>query len=213
MSPIERARAKSDALRALGLSGQAKPGEIRAAWKRLAFETHPDRNGGSLDAFAEARAAYDLLASEANRTNTKAASPTPAADEMRVAVSRRPSVAGKVIQFSEDVLARCRGMLEEKIAADVARSDGSRSCTTDHVARSVHCRGRCLSYTVDTRLGDGINRVALPSNILADPKRAKPQIVTFRSEGSGSGDVEIPEALRARLFSGARNVRIRFAKD
>jgi len=121
MTPIEKAQAKSDALKALGLSGQARPGEIRAAWKRLAFETHPDRNGGALDAFAEARAAYDLLASQLPaRQETGAAQPRgpSGSGADRVAMGRRPSVAGKVTEFPEATLERCRALLEDGASAD-----------------------------------------------------------------------------------------------
>jgi len=65
---------------------------------------------------------------------------------------------------------------------------------------------------VATPLRGGINRVALPTNILEDPRKAKPEIISFRANDSGAGDVEIPEVLRARLFPGARSVCIRFAK-
>ncbi len=45
----------------LGIAPTSDAAAIRAAWKRKALETHPDR-GGSAEAFRKAKAAYDAIA-------------------------------------------------------------------------------------------------------------------------------------------------------
>jgi curved DNA-binding protein len=48
----------------LGISASASPEEIKAAYRKLAMEHHPDRNGGSEESakkFQEIQAAYDML--------------------------------------------------------------------------------------------------------------------------------------------------------
>lgn len=44
----------------LGVSAGATDEEIRAAWRRRAFDTHPDRGGGG-GAFRRVQEAYDVL--------------------------------------------------------------------------------------------------------------------------------------------------------
>jgi hypothetical protein len=55
----EQAPRLADAL-TLGLSLPCSPGEIRAAYRRLALRTHPDR-GGSAEAFRRINEAYERL--------------------------------------------------------------------------------------------------------------------------------------------------------
>jgi len=61
MSPLERVQARTAALEALGLEGSASSREIRKAWKRVAFETHPDRSAGETAAFLRAKTAFEYL--------------------------------------------------------------------------------------------------------------------------------------------------------
>lgn len=223
MTPIEKAQAKSAAMAALGLGGRPAADEIRAAWKRIAFRTHPDRNGGALDAFARARAAYDLLWSELPeeaRGGAGSEAGTGTRPQRRTAMGRRPRVAARVTEFSAEVIAHCRDVLrEERGEADAGSARAGTAApphataTLDHLPKAVHREGRCLTYVVATPLAAGTNRVALPTAILEDPRKVSPRIVSFRANASGPGDIEIPEAMRMRLFPGARSVRIRFAKE
>jgi hypothetical protein len=60
---------------ALGLAASAEPSDddVRAAWRRAAAATHPDRaDGGDPAAFAAAAAAYTLLRTAAGRRETLA---------------------------------------------------------------------------------------------------------------------------------------------
>ncbi len=45
----------------LGISPGATPEEIKKAYRKLAFEHHPDRNGGKDERFKEISAAYEAL--------------------------------------------------------------------------------------------------------------------------------------------------------
>ena len=60
MNFFEKAQARAHAQEVLGLEGHAEHDEIRAAYKKLAREKHPD-NGGSDDEFAKINEAYSLL--------------------------------------------------------------------------------------------------------------------------------------------------------
>lgn len=61
-----------DPYRILGVEPDADDHAIRAAYRRRARETHPDR-GGSDEAFREVRAAYDTLRDTSRRTQWRAA--------------------------------------------------------------------------------------------------------------------------------------------
>lgn len=55
---------------ALGVAREASPAAIRAAYRRLAMECHPDRNpgdDGAAERFRAAAAAYEILGDEAKR--------------------------------------------------------------------------------------------------------------------------------------------------
>ena len=53
-------------LAALGLPSNAKPDDVRAAYRRLRSERHPDK-GGDADAFHRLQAEYDEAMVEATR--------------------------------------------------------------------------------------------------------------------------------------------------
>jgi hypothetical protein len=55
----------------LGVRPGASPDEVRAAWRRLVRDTHPDR-GGDESAFARVTDAYRALTGEAGRPRTGA---------------------------------------------------------------------------------------------------------------------------------------------
>ncbi len=70
MTPIEKAWIKADAMSVLGLRGSETAHEIRQAWKRKAFEVHPDQSGGEVDEFLRAKAAFELLSAENSEIST-----------------------------------------------------------------------------------------------------------------------------------------------
>ena len=61
MTSLKNTRAKSQALKVLGLTGNAGPKDIRSAYKRLAMTKHPDRCGGSNEEFVKIHEAYMFL--------------------------------------------------------------------------------------------------------------------------------------------------------
>lgn len=64
-----------DPFRVLGLTQDPEPSddEVRAAWRRVAAATHPDRaDGGDPEAFAAAAAAYTVLRTPAARRDAVA---------------------------------------------------------------------------------------------------------------------------------------------
>jgi hypothetical protein len=86
---VTRAPAGRDPFRALGLERgrQLADDDVRAAWRRVAAATHPDRaDGGDPAAFAAAAAAYTLLRTAAGRGEALADLLAPGA---------RPQAAGR----------------------------------------------------------------------------------------------------------------------
>ena len=67
MTSLKNARAKSQALKTLGLTANAKPADIRSAFRRLAMTKHPDRCGGSNEEFLKVHEAYMLLRADKAR--------------------------------------------------------------------------------------------------------------------------------------------------
>jgi len=58
---------EKDFYAALGVSKEAKPAEIKKAYRKLATELHPDRNPGGEERFKEVSEAYDVLSDETKR--------------------------------------------------------------------------------------------------------------------------------------------------
>jgi DnaJ-class molecular chaperone len=54
--------------RILGLSGQATPEDIRAAYRRRALELHPDHSGSGAEPFLELQEAYGILSDPQRRS-------------------------------------------------------------------------------------------------------------------------------------------------
>lgn len=85
--------AAQDPFRALGLEPRAglTDEEVHAAWRRTASATHPDReDGGDLERFADAAAAYTLLRTRFGRGEALADRPGRRAEA--------PGLAGRVLR-------------------------------------------------------------------------------------------------------------------
>ncbi len=192
-------RDRADALRALGLPPLASQADIRAAWKRLAFETHPDRICGSESDFSRIRAAYDLLRRETSRPVSQ--------------IPPRPRVETRVTEIAADVQRLCRETLERREAPAVLWTSWLAALSNRehvHVASAIRRSGRRIAYLVPTPLGKGTNRVSVPAGDLEDPRRMRPRVLQFTWDATGSGRVEIPAEVVSALFPGARSVHLHF---
>jgi hypothetical protein len=212
MTPIERTRAKADALNTLGLGLYATPTDVRLAWRQIAFRKHPDCNDQTQSDFTAAKAAYDFLRSEMGAALPEASSQAGGAAAHRV---RRPEITPRTEALAPEAIAHCRALL----AAPAERVDDTEAgqrpakAAADHVPTFVERRGRNLTYVVATPLARGRNRVALPTALLEGTRRLDPTIVSFLSAEAGPGEYRLPEFGSARLIRGARSVTIRFGGE
>ena len=197
MSPIERVRQRSKARSILGLDGAPSLEEIRKAYRRKAFDIHPDRGHGSSDDLAELNAAYALLTGDMPEAAN--AGPAP---ERKVTARRpsRPELGIRVLAVDEMTMKRAERLLAE------TREDAS----AEHVAVNIRQTGRRLTYLFSSRLIQGRNRIALPAEVLASPVRNTPRIITFRSANAGRGQVRLPRDLVTANFPGATEVVLQF---
>jgi hypothetical protein len=186
---------RADALRTLGLKHRASAADVRQAFRRLAFETHPDRRAGQDDVFARVREAYEMLRG---------------GDDAATAAPLRPTLEPRVSDVSEAMRASCRALLEEGAAALEGPGGSADGTVRDHVPHAIRRQGRVVAYIVPTPLAEGPNRVALPVGDLLDPRRVTSKLVRVTSRHDGPGRVEVPEGVREELFPGARSVSIEF---
>ncbi len=192
MTPIERVSIKGRALSTLGLGGHATMTDIRTAYRRLAFEYHPDRNDGATDAFSTISEAYQYLSDNADALGI---TPLPAKPR-RVS---RPVVQATETFFTEDTLAECQASL---VGDDAA---------AQHVSTQMYRKGRNLTYFVPTAMARGENHVALPTGELIDGRRAHPRVISVDPRDTAAGLYDVPAHICAQHFPGARSVQIRFA--
>lgn len=208
MTPVEKAQSVAAAQDILGVATYATEVELRHAWKKLAFEMHPDRGIGTSHELANINAAYNLLRTRsrqlypnvkpANSATRKQPAPGNAAPKQ---VRPRPVVNARITPLTELVAAQCRKFLK----------DGHET-QADHVPEAIRRGGREIEYLVTSRLAKGVNRIALPICDYSGKNRPKSRTITFSASASGSGTFTIPDHLRRDVFPGARDVRIHFAK-
>lgn len=188
---------RGDALRALGLRPRASAEDVRSAFRRLAFETHPDRCKGHENEFSRIREAYEMLKN---------------GDMPNAAAPARPALEARVVEISEETRAACRALLDEgapALRAPSGRGEGAADAR-DHVPCAIRRKGREVAYLVPTPLAEGSNRVAVPVGDLLDPRRVTSTLVRVSSARQGPGRVEVPDDVREELFPGARTVSIEF---
>ncbi|WP_298852367.1 J domain-containing protein [uncultured Ruegeria sp.] len=210
MEPVDKVRARTDALADLGLSPCASSREIRDAWRQIAFHSHPDHKDGDSSGFSRAKAAYDFLRQEGLATKGGASSGPPQ--------PRRPRLKKRIIELPQEDIATCKAMLnpdqvlpQMHSTTDVQPAPDKIVC--DHVPDAVGCYGRHLTYFVTTPVNHGANRVALPTTVLTSARHSEAEILSFQSKDTGAGEVVIPDTIRESKFPGAKSVRIRFDAD
>jgi len=201
MTPYDRIAERAQAFTLLGVHAAANKSEIRRAFKKLAFEKHPDRNPGAAKEFARISEAYNYLCSNAKALGIPdgpAAKPAVKPTARRATVSR-PTVKSEEIQFDQSTIQECQEMLQHCGATGAS-----------HVATSVTRYGRHLSYYVEHALPDGLNEVAIPTGLLVDSRHVIPKVVAFDSSQAQNGCLEVDLDQFADEFPGARTIKIRF---
>ncbi len=220
MSPFERVLARAEALSVLGVSHHADGEEIRAAWRKLAFESHPDKNGGKAADFERIRAAYEFLQTGTLPVKEPEA---PAASEVRPKRPDipRPKLTKRVEDLEQDVVAECRAALKKREGQEMPAAnseaepaentkDGRKLTSKDHLPVSISRLGRSLTFLVSNPLKKGVNRIALPTNVLETNRDTEPRVLSFFSHDEGPGVILVPDAVAQQVFPGARRVQIRF---
>jgi DnaJ-class molecular chaperone len=140
MNFFEKAQARAHALDILGLTCHPSQDEIRSAFKRLAFETHPDRTDGVEDEFIQVQSAYTLLKDDRGYMESDRLRPTPTdtaattfhastnggsghvaakeedQDVLRSFISPRRVRAGmtsRIVKINQSEASECRSLLDE----------------------------------------------------------------------------------------------------
>lgn len=191
-------RSRFDAFRVLGLAPQADAADVRSAFRRLAFATHPDRASGRDDEFSRVREAYEMLRN--------------AGEGPVSAAPARPSLEVRVSIVPDEMQEACRALLAEQNRALAGPGEQAGGLDRHHVPVAIRRKGRQVAYLVPTALAKGTNCVAVPVGDLADPRRQRSELVRVNSARQGAGRVEVPDEVREALFPGARSVVIEFGE-
>lgn len=205
MEPVDKIKARADALEVLGLDQNAGSDEIRDAWRHIAFHAHPDHTQGDCTSFARAKEAYDLLRRDGMTAKGQTGKP------------RRPKLRKRVIELETSDIDACRVLLNTALSHNpegaTADTEDQNMAEADHIPDAVGFFGRHLTYFVPTPVCEGANRVALPTSFLASARQMETELLSFQSKESGAGDVMVPEGITASKFPGARSVCIKFDAD
>ena len=205
METVEKIRARTEALHALGLDQNASSDDIRSAWRDIAFHGHPDQAEGDSSGFTRANDAYDFLRKEGL-----------AGKGVGSGKPRRPKLRRRILTLETADINACRALLNNALpdrSDEVETPDSELMCKSDHVPDAVGFFGRHLTFFVSTPVYEGANRVALPTSVLASSRQTETEVLNFQSNDSGGGEVVVPEAITAGTFPGAKRVRIRFDAD
>lgn len=131
---------------------------------------------------------------------------------------QRPRLAERETPLAEAATIACRALLAQeepapraahlRLHAEAETQAGG--ATVDHVPHALRRRGRAVTFVLRGRLAAGLNRVALPAGVLEGADCPRPQVVAISAAREAAGEVVVPDRVRARLFPGARQVRLRF---
>lgn len=196
---LDQSVAKASAV--LGVDAMASASEVKSAWKRRAFEMHPDRGNGSHEDLIRINLAYDVLKNR-NPGQMRADPPKPRPRSAApTSQPVRPGIQSRTHLVTAMEVAACEAALMRHPDPEA----------TDHTARAIDRKGRRITYTVSTGLDSGLNRIAVPTGFLVDNKSVAPVIVQLETQTMGAATYRVPEATRKALFKGAAEVVIRFA--
>lgn len=205
MSPINRISQRAAAFTILGVEASATREDIRRAYRKLAFEKHPDRNPSADAEFARISAAYQFVSEHAEELGIRSEPEQPqqtAEPGARKVVSRpRPTVKSAETRFDEKTLKECEELLD---------TEGDPESKM-HCAVAVYRTGRKLTYLVPSSLKPGSNEVAVPTGMLVDSRHVMPKIIAFDAREARNGLYEMDEAQCRAHFPGARSIQVRFA--
>ncbi len=237
MNFFEKAQARAHALEVLGLEGHPSADEMKAAYKKLVFEKHPDRGNGTDADILKIKEAYNLLKYDDGYTK---------ADRLRQAPGdtggtsfRDPSkprskgprpirtgMTSRIRDLNETDALECKRLLDEidcmaepdedeqslraTIMNTIREADAPFVPHTNHLPYAIRQSGRRISYMVGDMIKEGVNRVAVPTGVFTDNRKVRPIIVRFKSEKEGIGTHMVSTAALAESFPGAKSVRVHF---
>lgn len=202
---VRSEEARAQALSILELDAADLNAEtLNAAWRRRAFETHPDRGHDSADAFIAVRGAYlalrDKIAPPAppNRTPPpEPPAPTHVAPR-RPGSPVRPRAHAEGSAITDAFLASCEAAL--------ADDDNDFPAAIPTLATR---QGRRVEFVFSGRLAPGKNRIALPTGIVTDDPGRKPFKMTLTDADTAEGTYILSD-LRVACFPGTNSVTLRF---
>ena len=211
MTPIDRVSQRAQAFTVLGVAASASRNDIRQAYRKLAFDKHPDHNPDASAEFVRITEAYRFVTENADELGIEndiapEPKPEPAAEAKseapRATMRRvsRPQVQASETNFDKDTLDECQALLDEEGGPG-----------TLHVASAVYRVGRSLTFFVPTALAKERNEVAVPTGMLMDSRHVMPRIIAFDAREAAGGFFEMDKETCAEHFPGARNIQIRFA--
>ena len=237
MNFFEKAQARANALNTLGLVGHPDPDEIKAAYKKMIFEHHPDRGAGTDADVRRIKDAYTLLKHDDGYTKADRIRQAPAdtgdtsyRDPSRPAnMGPRPVRTGmtsRIRDLNDAAALECKKLLDEvdcmaepdadeqslraTIMDTIKAADAPYVPHNNHLPYAVRQSGRRISYMVGDLIKEGVNRVAVPTGVFTDNRKVRPIIVRFKADKDGIGTHIVSPGALAESFPGAKSVRVHF---
>lgn len=196
MSPIDRVAQRAQAFTVLGVSASATRSDIRKAYRRLAFEKHPDQHPECSSEFAEIAEAYRFVCENADELGVED-QPKPVGPR-RVS---RPTVRAEETDFDETTIAECHALAATEDLPG-----------TLHIASALYRVGRNLTYFVPNAPAKGINTIVVPTGVIHDTRRVLPKAFAVDSRDIVGGFHEMSADDCAEHFPGVRRLQVRFAR-
>ena len=213
MLNAQEIRERTNARLVLGVDKSASQAEIRAAWRVLAVQNHPDQPNGSVEGFRQINDAYNVL-KETSGPGRHSTDWEPKSECTKGSVSvERPTVSAKTVEISPLLSEICRASLAPEplvLKKETSNKNSAPAKVARHVPSAVRTKGRSILYVVETPLLKGENQVALPTDHFAGKRNPVTEIVELNSPRDGKACVELQIDTLSPLFSGAERVRVQF---